>query len=296
MKKHKAKIIIAIVAVIALTGAWFLGGAPDVYIPDAPLLEADSIDADPLETSHSYDYADTNDTSEPPAPSPSPEATLALGDGVNPPDYTPSPSYDVLDDDYVSPEPDTNDAIPEYLPTPPPSTPTPQQNETTPSPNPSEPEPTATPTPTPEPEPDIPDDPADTHDESFTVTLTILTTELTHNMHLLDRDKHELVPADGIILATITVTAYYGESVFNILQRETRRAGIHMISRFTPVFNSAYIEAINNLAEFDAGPLSGWRYSVNGAFPNFGSSRYVLSPGDDIVWHFTLDGVGQLDE
>jgi len=128
----------------------------------------------------------------------------------------------------------------------------------------------------------------DDGDDSFTVTLTVRVDNLLNNMHLLNREKHELVPADGVIFHA-EVTAYEGESVFNVLQREMRRARIHMAARFTPIYNSAYVEAINNLYEFDAGELSGWMYSVNGLFPGFGSSRYQLKPGDVIEWHFTCD-------
>ncbi|MCL2363016.1 MAG: DUF4430 domain-containing protein [Defluviitaleaceae bacterium] len=143
-------------------------------------------------------------------------------------------------------------------------------------------------------------------DESFIVTLEVRVDMILHNMHLLHRDKHELIPPDGVIFPRTKVSAYEGESVFNVLQREMRRNNIHMASRFTPIFNSAYVEAINNLYEFDVGGLSGWMYKVNGWFPNFGASRYTLSPGDEIVWQYTVDlgrdlGVdwldgGQLDE
>jgi len=126
-------------------------------------------------------------------------------------------------------------------------------------------------------------------DGSFTVTLSIRVDTILPNMHILNSEKHELIPADGVIFAARQVTAYEGESVFNVLQREMRRNGIHMASRFTPVFNSAYVEAINNIYEFDVGPLSGWMYRVNGEFPNFGSSRYILSPGDVIEWLYTVD-------
>jgi len=126
-------------------------------------------------------------------------------------------------------------------------------------------------------------------DDSFTVTLSVRVHTILYNMHLLDRDKHELVPADGWIFPPTEVTAYEGESVFNVLQREMRRNRIHMVSRWTPIFNSAYVEAINNLYEFDVGPLSGWMYRVNGWFPNFGASRYLLSDGDVIEWLFTVD-------
>ena len=126
-------------------------------------------------------------------------------------------------------------------------------------------------------------------DASFTVTLEVRVDTILNNMQLLHRDKHELVPADGVIWPRTEVVVYQGESVFNVLQREMRSNRIHLASRFTPIYNSAYVEAINNLYEFDVGPLSGWMYSVNGWFPNFGASRYLLSPGDDIRWLYTVD-------
>jgi len=126
-------------------------------------------------------------------------------------------------------------------------------------------------------------------DGSFTVTLSVRCDTILDNMNLLDKEKHELVPADGVIFPNTDVTAYEGESVFNVLQREMRRERIHMAFRNTPIYNSAYVIAINNLYEFDVGELSGWRYSVNGWFPNYGSSRYLLKSGDVIEWRFSCD-------
>jgi hypothetical protein len=108
-------------------------------------------------------------------------------------------------------------------------------------------------------------------------------------MQSLDKEKHGLVPADGVILRETAVTFYEGESVFNVLRREMKRAGIHMEFENTPIYNSAYIEGINNLYEFDAGELSGWMYKVNGWYPNYGCSRYTLRDGDVIEWHYTCD-------
>ena len=65
--------------------------------------------------------------------------------------------------------------------------------------------------------------------------------------------------------------------------------GIHMEFEDTPMYNSAYIEGINNLYEFDCGELSGWMYKVNGWFPNYGCSRYQLKEGDVIEWVYTCD-------
>lgn len=57
----------------------------------------------------------------------------------------------------------------------------------------------------------------------------------------------------------------------------------------SPVYGSAYIKGINNIYEFDAGELSGWMYSVNGVFPNYGCSIYNLNDGDVIQWMYTCD-------
>lgn len=55
------------------------------------------------------------------------------------------------------------------------------------------------------------------------------------------------------------------------------------------MYNSAYIEGIHNLYEFDVGELSGWMYSVNDWFPNYGCSRYQLQDGDVVEWVYTCD-------
>jgi len=122
----------------------------------------------------------------------------------------------------------------------------------------------------------------------FIVTLTVSAETLLGNMHLLHRDKHELVPIDGLIFPETAVIAYEGESVFDVLNREMRNAGIHLVFRRMPIFDFIYIEAINNIFEFDAGALSGWKYRVNGVFPGIDASSYILQDGDFIELLFTL--------
>ena len=126
-------------------------------------------------------------------------------------------------------------------------------------------------------------------DVAHVCTISISCTTILGHMDWLDPEKVELVPEDGVILAPVTVTFYEGESVFNVLQRTCRQNGIHMEFENTPMYNSAYIEGIHNLYEFDCGELSGWMYSVNGWFPNYGCSRYALQAGDVIRWVYTCD-------
>jgi len=253
MKKYKSKVIGAILILVTLGGAWVLGGVPDINSPET---FTQTIVSDPI-SYEEYEVEYDNEI----IISPYEEEIEAI-EAIE--------EVEILEEEVVS-----EDHVEEYVEI---STEAyvesyvqisgeyhPQMRE------PVEPEDMAI------------------GDESFTITLEIRADTLLFNMHLLHRDKHELVPYDGVIFPRTEVTAYAGESVFNVLQREMRRNGIHMASRFTPIFNSAYVEAINNLYEFDGGALSGWMYKVNGWFPNFGSSRYLLSPGDEIVWLYTVD-------
>jgi len=125
--------------------------------------------------------------------------------------------------------------------------------------------------------------------ESFEVTLWVHCDVLLENMDMLDRDRHELVPEDGIIFPMTVVRAYYGDSVFDVLQREMRNSGIHMVSRMMPVYNLAFVEAINNIFMSDAGSMSGWQFRVNGESGSLGASQQILQTGDIIEWFFTLD-------
>ena len=137
----------------------------------------------------------------------------------------------------------------------------------------------------------IPVEPEDVEigDAEYTCTLSISCATILDNMELCNKEKRELVPEDGWILEPMTVTFYEGESVFNVLQRTCKQQKIHMEFENTPIYNSAYIEGINNLYEFDVGNTSGWMYKVNGWFPNYGCSRYQLKDGDVIEWVYTCD-------
>ena len=104
-----------------------------------------------------------------------------------------------------------------------------------------------------------------------------------------DNGKQDMIPSNGVIYAKKQVVFYEGESVFDVLLREMKNNKIHMVHEFTPMYNSAYIEGINNLYEFDGGELSGWVYKVNEWFPNYGCSRYQLKEGDVIEWLYTCD-------
>lgn len=139
------------------------------------------------------------------------------------------------------------------------------------------------------PTPVEPEDQKIDKNEGYTCTFSIECSTILNNLFDLDPDKLEMVPSNGVILAPITVTFYEGESVFDVLQRVCKDNKIHLESSWTPMYNSAYIEGIANLYEFDCGSLSGWMYRVNGWYPNYGCSQYILSDGDVVEWRFTCD-------
>jgi len=262
MGKHKSKLIAAVVILVVLAGAWFWGGG--FLNTEAGDLPASAHMAQDAEAS-----AQTGGGGTAFVPDQVISGSGGGQGGTTPPAGETGPGVPP-----TSPSEPAPGSPPVDPPSDAPSVPAPQPPAEPPSG-----QPPALP----------PEDPQAPGDGSFTVTLTVRADTILRNMHLLDSAKHSLVPSDGVIFPATQVTAREGESVFDVLQREMRRVGIHMVSRFTPIYNSAYIEAINNIFEFDVGPLSGWMHRVNGQFPGVGVSQTLLRPGDVIEVLYTVD-------
>lgn len=126
-------------------------------------------------------------------------------------------------------------------------------------------------------------------DNTLKCTFSISCAAVLDNMDKLDKSKREIIPDDGWILEPVTVTFNEGESVFDVLKQVCKDNKIQLEFSFTPIYNSSYIEGINNLYEFDCGSLSGWMYEVNDWFPNYGCSRYEVKNGDVIEWQYTCN-------
>ena len=120
-------------------------------------------------------------------------------------------------------------------------------------------------------------------------TVSISCATILENMEKLDPEKTELVPEDGCLLPETKVALQEGDSVFDLLLRVCLEHSLHMEYVDTPLYDSAYIEGIGNLYEFDCGNESGWMYSVNGIFPNYGCSQHKPQDGDVICWVYTCD-------
>lgn len=123
-------------------------------------------------------------------------------------------------------------------------------------------------------------------------TLEIVCGTVLSNLDNLREGKEAFVPPNGIILAASTIEFEAGDTVFNVLQKACALADIQLEYSWTPLYDSYYIEGINNLYEFDCGEQSGWMYKVNGVFPDYGCSEYKLADGDTIVFCYTCAGLG----
>ena len=136
-----------------------------------------------------------------------------------------------------------------------------------------------------------PVEPQDTEkgDAGYSCTISISCADVLAYIDRCEPETAAVIPKDGWILRPVTVTFTEGESVFDVLQRVCRESKIHMEFNSAAGYNNAYIEGIGNLYEFDAGELSGWLYSVNGWYPNYGCSRYQLKDGDTICWVYSVD-------
>lgn len=126
--------------------------------------------------------------------------------------------------------------------------------------------------------------------EENAVSLTVDCTDVLANMDSLKAEKHGIIPQKGIIYANSKVEIQEGDSVFDVLKRALTSSGVHLEFSLTPVYNSAYIEGIGNLYEFDCGERSGWKYSVNGEFPRVGCSDFKVNLSDKIVFFYKVAG------
>ncbi|MEK5333619.1 DUF4430 domain-containing protein [Lysinibacillus sp. FSL W8-0992] len=127
-----------------------------------------------------------------------------------------------------------------------------------------------------------------------TVTIAIRVDTLLKHWDKLDSNlqSEKYVPKNGIILKPTTYELLSEkDTVWDVLQRATKEYKIQMEYQGANenIYNSVYVEGINHLYEFSAGELSGWMYKVNGVYPNYGCSQYVLKDGDVIEWHYTVD-------
>ncbi|NBD23680.1 DUF4430 domain-containing protein [Paenibacillus sp. T1] len=93
----------------------------------------------------------------------------------------------------------------------------------------------------------------------------------------------------GYVIAPESLELQSGDTVWTVLQRELNAKGIPFAFEFNAQYDSVYVQSIDGDGEFDHGQYSGWMYNVNGTYPNYGASKYLLHDGDSIQWRYTTN-------
>lgn len=120
----------------------------------------------------------------------------------------------------------------------------------------------------------------------MTCTVVVNCAVLLDNLEFLDQDKHELVPADGLILPPTELIFSAGETAMDVFRNACQPQGLH----YEIVNGSfAYVRGIGNIYEFDVGPKSGWLYTVNGESMPVAASEYIMANGDTLEWLYFCD-------
>ena len=105
---------------------------------------------------------------------------------------------------------------------------------------------------------------------------------------ILDKEIKRQLPKDGIIFSdNIEITE--DKSAYDLLKQVTRANKIQIEVSETPLYESVYIEGIDNIYEFDYGTTSGWTYRVNGVAPDIGANKYIVKNGDKIEFIYVTE-------
>ena len=120
-------------------------------------------------------------------------------------------------------------------------------------------------------------------------TISISCSTLLNNLDRVKKNKISVIPSDAWILKAVNAEFGEGESVFDVTKRVCMENKIPFEFTLAPIYNTAYIEGIGNIYEFDCGSTSGWLYKVNGEFKSYGCSDCKLNDGDIIEWVYTCD-------
>ena len=92
--------------------------------------------------------------------------------------------------------------------------------------------------------------------------------------------KVDGVPSSGYFLKGAGVSVSNGANVYEALVKCCDANGVALVASNT--MYGMYVSSIGGLAEFEAGKMSGWTYTVNGKYPPKACDKYVLSDGDHV--------------
>jgi len=103
----------------------------------------------------------------------------------------------------------------------------------------------------------------------------------------LSVDKQTI--SKGDVVAATGVQLVSGDTAWSVLKRVLDNRGISYNYTYSESYGSVYVQSIAGDGEFDHGSGSGWMYSVNGTYPGYGASNYVLQNGDTVRWRYTTN-------
>lgn len=92
----------------------------------------------------------------------------------------------------------------------------------------------------------------------------------------------------GTVLDSTEVELNKDDTVRDVLIRTMKSNKLAYETRGTGAL--FYVTGIDGLFEFDDGPMSGWKYRVNGEVVGVSAGVYKLEPGDRVEWFYTIDG------
>lgn len=138
-------------------------------------------------------------------------------------------------------------------------------------------------------------------EKQITCTFEISCKNILDKKENLKENKSDFLPENGMILNSVKVTVPEGSTAFDVIKKACKKNtctdnckyckqnGIQLDYVYTPGYDSYYIRGIHQIYEKDCGTQSGWMYSINGTFPNYGCSQYKVRDGDIIKFMYTCD-------
>lgn len=115
-----------------------------------------------------------------------------------------------------------------------------------------------------------------------TCTVAVSCQTVWENTDLVEQATLDLLPEDGWMIRETELTVPEGTTVLETLQWAAQEAGLAVVTSGAP----AFVESVGDLANGDAGDVSGWTYTVNGETLMESAAVQTVSEGDQVVWSF----------
>ena len=114
-----------------------------------------------------------------------------------------------------------------------------------------------------------------------TCTIGVECKSILSNTALLNAEKADYLPPEGVLLAGEAVGIYEGDTVLAVLERAVQTAGIALESEEGAVIG------IGDICAGDCGAASCWKYRVNGTEIAESPDTHTVEPNDTVKFFFT---------